>query len=114
MAFLPLVTGSPRRDDAGMTIEILLFDGFDDLDAFGPFEVLAGARLDTTFVTAEPVEYVTSAGGAKVTPHGRVGDPDIVLVPGGGWNDKGGPGCAYEAKRGVVTQILRDRHDGGK
>ena len=29
-----------------MTIEILLFDGFDDLDAFGPFEVLneAGVR----------------------------------------------------------------------
>ena len=26
-----------------MKIEILLFDGFDDLDAFGPFEVLAGA-----------------------------------------------------------------------
>ena len=25
---------------AGMKIEILLFDGFDDLDAFGPFEVL--------------------------------------------------------------------------
>ena len=85
-----------------MKIEILLFDGFDDLDAFGPFEVLAGARLDTTFVTAEPVEYVTSAGGARVIPHGVVGDPDIVLVPGGGWNDKGGPGCAHEAKRGVI------------
>ena len=26
-----------------MTIEILLFDGFDDLDAFGPFEVLPAA-----------------------------------------------------------------------
>ena len=40
-----------RRDDAGMKIEILLFDGFDDLDAFGPFEVLTGAGLRPAFVT---------------------------------------------------------------
>ena len=44
-----------------MKIEILLFDGFDDLDAFGPFEVLTGAGLDTRFVTVEPREHVTSA-----------------------------------------------------
>ena len=41
MAFLPLVEiGPASRTIVGMTIEILLFDGFDDLDAFGPFEVL--------------------------------------------------------------------------
>src|SRR5262245_59489010 len=97
-----------------MKIEILIFDGFDDLDAFGPFEVLAGARLDTTFVTAEPVEFVTSAGGAKVIPHGTVGDPDIVIVPGGGWNDKGGSGCSCEAERGVIPDLLRDRHEAGR
>jgi len=97
-----------------MKIEILLFDGFDDLDAFGPFEVLAGARLDTTFVTAEPVEYVTSTGGARIIPHGVVGDPDLVIVPGGGWNDKGGPGTAHEARRGVIPTLLRERHAAGR
>ena len=97
-----------------MKIEILLFDGFDDLDAFGPFEVLAGARLDTTFVTAEPVDVVTSAGGAKIIPHGTLTDPDLVLVPGGGWNDKGGPGCSAEAKRGVIPALLKARHEAGR
>jgi transcriptional regulator GlxA family with amidase domain len=114
MAFLPLAAGGPARDDRAMKIEILLFDGFDDLDAFGPFEVLAGARLHTTFVTAEPVEFVTSAGGAKIIPHGTVGDPDVVLVPGGGWNDKSGPGCSYEAGRGVIPALLRERHAAGR
>ena len=78
-----------------MKIEILLFDGFDDLDAFGPFEVLTRAPGWTPrFVTIEPAERVTSAGGARIVPHGVLGDPDLVLVPGGGWNDHGGPGAA--------------------
>ena len=90
-----------------MKIEILLFDGFDDLDAFGPFEVLAGARMDTTFVTVEPRRCVTSAGGARIVPHGVLGDPDLVLVPGGGWNDRGGPGAYAEAQRGVIPARSR-------
>ena len=72
----------------GMKIEILLFDGFDDLDAFGPFEVLTGAGLDTRFVTIEPRETVRSSHGATIVPEGVLGDPDLVLVPGGGWNDR--------------------------
>src|SRR4051794_3011239 len=114
MAFLPLVARSPRRDDAGMTIQILLFDGFDDLDAFGPFEVLAGAGLRTTFVTAEPAAVVTSAGGAQIVPHGVLGDPDLLLVPGGGWNDRAARGSHHEAQRGVIPALLRERHAAGR
>ena len=97
-----------------MTIEILLFDGFDDLDAFGPFEVLAGAGLRTTFVTAEPAAFVTSAGGARVIPHGVLGDADLLLVPGGGWNDRAGRGSHHEAQRGVIPALLRERHAAGR
>ncbi|MBE2315116.1 DJ-1/PfpI family protein [Solirubrobacter sp. CPCC 204708] len=92
-----------------MTIEILLFDGFDDLDAFGPFEVLRTAGLDTRFVTAEPADTVTSSGGARVIPHGVLGDPDLLIVPGGGWNDRSGPGAYAEAQRGVIPAKLRER-----
>src|SRR4051812_25974354 len=90
----------PARTKPGMKIEILLFDGFDDLDAFGPFEVLTGAGLATTFVTVEPAELVTSGGGARIVPHGVLGDPDLVLVPGGGWSDREGPGAWAQARRG--------------
>jgi transcriptional regulator GlxA family with amidase domain len=96
-----------------MKIEIILFDGFDDLDAFGPFEVLTGAGLETRFVTVEPRDGVTSAGGARIVPHGVLGNPDLVLVPGGGWNDRSGPGAYAEARRGVITEALARRHAAG-
>jgi transcriptional regulator GlxA family with amidase domain len=97
-----------------MTTEILIFDGFDDLDAFGPFEVLSGAGIETRFVTIEPQDVVTSAHGARVVPHGVLGDPDLVIVPGGGWNDRSGKGTYYEARRGVITSALKERHDRGR
>ena len=97
-----------------MKIEILLFDGFDDLDAFGPFEVLTTAGLQAEFVTVEPRELVVSCGGARIVPHGVLGDPDLVLVPGGGWNDRSGPGAYAEARRGIITKALADRHAAGR
>lgn len=97
-----------------MTIEILLFDGFDDLDAFGPFEVLNGAGVEARFVTVEPADVVTSAHGARVVPDGVLGDPQLVIVPGGGWNDRDGKGAYYEARRGVITTALKERHARGR
>ena len=58
-----------------MKIEIILFDGFDDLDAFGPFEVLTASGLQTEFVTVEPRELVVSAGGARIVPARRARRP---------------------------------------
>ena len=97
-----------------MKIEILLFDGFDDLDAFGPFEVLNGAGLQTRFVTVEAQERVRSSHGATVVPAGVLGDPDLVLVPGGGWHDRDGAGAYYEARRGVITAKLAERNARGR
>jgi transcriptional regulator GlxA family with amidase domain len=97
-----------------MKTEILIFDGFDDLDAFGPFEVIKGAGLDVRFVTVEACQYVTSSHGARIVPHGVLGDPDLVLVPGGGWDDKSGPGVYREARKGVITAALRRRSEAGR
>jgi transcriptional regulator GlxA family with amidase domain len=96
-----------------MKIEILLFDGFDDLDAFGPFEVLTGSGLQTRFVTVEPRELVTSHGGARIVPHGVLSDPELVLVPGGGWSDRHAQGVYAEARSGVIAEALVRRHAKG-
>src|SRR5690349_4646508 len=114
LAFLPLAARRPGRHDPAMKIEILLFDGFDDLDAFGPFEVLAQAGLEPRFVTAEAREHVVSSGGARIVPHAAVGDPDLLVVPGGGWNDRGERGAWAEARRGTIPRLLAERNAAGR
>ncbi|MEU1400682.1 hypothetical protein ABZ403_32110 [Micromonospora zamorensis] len=43
-----------------MRIEIVVFDGFDELDVFGPFEVLSMAGMDVRLVAVERPGMVTS------------------------------------------------------
>ena len=71
------------------TAEIVVFDGFDELDAIGPYEVLenaaqAGASLETRLVTLEETDFVTASHGLRVEPQGTLGEPDLLIVPGGG------------------------------
>ncbi len=119
MAFLPLDGAAPRRDAAAMHAEILLFDGFDELDAMGPWEVLAGVaalRDDVTarFVTLEGAREVRADHGAVVRAHGPLsGRPDVLVVPGGGWFDRGEDGAWAQARRGDIPRAIADRHAAG-
>ena len=83
------------------TAEIVLFDGFDELDAIGPYEVLEnaaqfGADLETSLVTLEETDIVTASHDLRVESQGTLGEPDILIVPGGGWT------TANEGVRAVV------------
>ena len=73
-----------------MTIGVLLFDGAEELDFVGPWEVFTmAAQLDDGFkvvTVAEQAETVTAAKGMRILPdHGFSDAPalDLVLVPGG-------------------------------
>lgn len=106
-----------------MRIAIVLFDGFDDLDAVGPFEVFQhartfGADLDVGLYTLSPQEVVTSSHGLRVEPDGVLDDagatePDLVVVPGGGWGERAEEGTWGEAERGVLPDRLKRFHDDG-
>lgn len=69
---------------------ILLFDGVEELDAIGPWEVLSCWTLtfpqdgwQVSLCAADP-RPVTAAKGAQFTPHGRCrDDDDLILIPGG-------------------------------
>ncbi|MEZ4384900.1 MAG: DJ-1/PfpI family protein [Nannocystaceae bacterium] len=93
-------------------IQIVVYDGFDELDAVGPFEVLraaerAGAPLRTRWVGAAPCEAVTSGHGLRIAVDGALdGDCDWVLVPGGAWTDPSVPGCGAEIRRGALPRRL--------
>jgi len=103
------------------TIAVLCYDGFDELDVVGPFEVFEmaadeGAPLDTSLVTLSSRAQVTAAHGLRIEPDGvlPVDDPpDVLVVPGGGWNDRRPEGAWAEAERGAVPDALARLHDAG-
>lgn len=98
-----------------MDIEVLLYDGFDELDAVGPFEVFAdaaraGEDASVRMVTQTQADRVTASHGLVVEPDGVLGEPDLLVVPGGGWSD-GGARREYEA--GVLPDAIAARYAGG-
>ncbi|HZC07905.1 MAG TPA: DJ-1/PfpI family protein [Ktedonobacterales bacterium] len=102
-----------------MRAEIILYDGFDDLDAFAPNEVLrravaAGADLAVDYVTAvDGSETVTSAYGVTLRTPLRLGQPDLLLVPGGGWVARTTHGARAEAERGTIPTAIAAAHARG-
>ena len=102
-----------------MNAEILLFDGFDELDALGPWEVLGGLaqlREDVTasLVTLEGAREVRADHGAVISAHGALSErPDVLVVPGGGWFDRGPEGAWAQAQRGEIPAAIAARHAAG-
>jgi transcriptional regulator GlxA family with amidase domain len=76
-----------------MRIDIVVFDGMDELDAVGPLEVLRRAGFDVQLVALDAHTAVTCAYGLTITPDGAPrSDAEVVVFPGGGWvarTDKG-------------------------
>ncbi|GAB3470024.1 DJ-1/PfpI family protein [Actinophytocola sediminis] len=94
-------------------VDVVVFDGVDDLDAVAPFEVLTVAgRLGTTI----SVNLVALADRAEVTTRGglRLGTSapwspaaaDVLLVPGGGFATADS-GVGAELRAGELPAALR-------
>jgi transcriptional regulator GlxA family with amidase domain len=102
-------------------IAVVVFDGFDELDAIGPLEVLRNAaamgdaELSVDLVTLDGAAAVTGSHGLRVRPDGRL-DPDrtdLLVVPGGGWNDRAPKGAWAEAERGELPAAIAAAHRAG-
>jgi uncharacterized protein (DUF427 family)/putative intracellular protease/amidase len=101
------------------TIDIVVFEGFDELDALGPLRVFRGAAahgadLAARLVTrAEPLD-VTGQHGLQVRAD-AVYEPgaDVLLVPGGGWVARAATGVRAEADRGEWPRLVRAAADAG-
>jgi transcriptional regulator GlxA family with amidase domain len=101
-------------------IEILLFPGFDEMDAIGPYEVLRFAADQGDFqvelVTLDDLEVVEGSHGLRVLPHRRLdpdSPPDILIVPGGGWNNRAPQGAHTESQRPELAATLRRLQEQG-
>lgn len=102
-----------------MRAAIVIFEGFDELDAIGPLEVLrnaivGGADLRVDLVTEEPVETVTGSHGLTVAPDGVLApEHELVIVPGGGWGERADAGAYGEVQRGRLPVALRAARERG-
>ncbi|KTG08369.1 AraC family transcriptional regulator [Haloprofundus marisrubri] len=107
-----------------MRVDIVLYDGFDELDAVGPYEVFStaaafGADFDVRLVTLDDREQVTASHGLRVGVDGVLPDSDaddrsgLLIVPGGGWNDRSEAGARAEAERGAIPHAVSDLYDAG-
>jgi transcriptional regulator GlxA family with amidase domain len=91
-----------------MRIEIVVFDGFDEVDAVGPFEMLSLAGFDVELVVAGEPGRVRSMRGVDVLVPGVLGRPDGVIAVGGGWMNRAERGAWAEAQRGVLPERLAE------
>ncbi|WP_136601940.1 DJ-1/PfpI family protein [Salinigranum halophilum] len=108
-----------RTQESTVEVEVLLYDGFDELDGVGPYEVFQtagafGGDVAVRTVTLEERALVTASHGLRIGVDGVLDAPDVLVVPGGGWNagdDR--PGARREAERGAVPEAVRERAEAG-
>jgi transcriptional regulator GlxA family with amidase domain len=118
LAFLPLDARTACWKAGRMNAEILLFDGFDDLDVIAPWEVLSetmgGHGVAASLVTLEGAREVTSSHGVVMRAHGALSErPDVLIVPGGGWMDRAPEGAWSQSQRGDIPAAIAARHAAG-
>jgi transcriptional regulator GlxA family with amidase domain len=96
-----------------MLADIVVFDGLDELDALGPYEILRRAgQLSIDFsvrlVTYTGQNTVCAASGLTFATDGTFipGEADMVIVAGGGWNARSKQGAWAEYQKGELAPLL--------
>lgn len=103
-----------------MRIQILVFDGFDELDVIGPLEVFrraeaAGAEVEVELATIARSDEIVSQHGLRIHPDSILSqDADLVIVPGGGWIARSPKGAWAEANKGDIPNAIAKLHSNGK
>ncbi len=103
-----------------MKVQVLLFDGFDELDAIAPWEVWQnavrlGASVQVEFVTLEGAREVVAANGLQIQATGKldIESLDLLVIPGGGWINRAPQGTLAEIQRGAIPQAIAQCHQRG-
>ena len=96
-----------------MNVEILVFDGVEDLDVFAPLSALAAAGFEVALVAEGGPRQVRTAHGTGLTARQSGATPSVLVVPGGGWITRSERGAWTEAERGVLPALIAARFAAG-
>jgi len=106
-----------RWHDHPVLIDIVTYDGLDEMDALGPLEVLRSASrhadLSVRLVTRQAQDVVTGAYGLSFRPDAvyEPGTADVLIVPGGGWAARADRGAWGEVRRGDWLPLLEQARE---
>jgi putative intracellular protease/amidase len=78
-------TGHAKLTDM-TSIDVLVFDGCEALDALGPYEVLAYGGLDVRAVTRTERRLVRTSPCLKLQGDATRDGAEWLIVPGGAWD----------------------------
>ena len=94
-------------------VDVLLYDGLDELDAVGPFEILAAAGMTPRTVAVNASRPVTGSHGLRIGVDAVLGTPPTLLVvPGGGWASDAG-GVRTVIRDGTIPAWILECHAAG-
>jgi transcriptional regulator GlxA family with amidase domain len=100
----------------GFTVTILAFDGVDELDVVGPFEVFARVAqqrpgVDVRIASVGGERELVGAYGLRFGTDGPLEEfPDLLFIPGGGWVAKASRGVRAEIARGDLPRLIAKAH----
>jgi transcriptional regulator GlxA family with amidase domain len=95
-------------------VQILIYDGADELDVVAPFEILAAAGFAVELVSLDPTPIIRTAHGLSLSPSRFLGPaPELLVVPGGSWISRAPEGAWAEVQRGVMPAAIAERHAAG-
>ena len=94
----------------------MIYEGVDELDVFGPYEMLriaAEARSgEVLLASLDGRSEVEASHGATIRPQaGIAGRWDVLVVPGGGWAQR--KGAFAQAQEGELPSRLAELHREG-
>ncbi|MFE7772416.1 DJ-1/PfpI family protein [Streptomyces sp. NPDC057445] len=104
---------APRRTGP-LRVDIVMFDGVEELDCIAPYEVFSAAAMHGSngvtvrYVTTGRPRLIRAAYGTQLQVGHRWApeEADLIVVPGGGYTRRNGPGIWAEIGSGVLPRAL--------
>lgn len=104
-----------------MHFDVLIYPGFDELDALAPWEILSDLahalpdQHSAALVTLDGAGPVTASHDTVLHPTAALAErPDVLVVPGGGWSEHSPrPNTRAAARDGAVPAAIAERHARG-